>query len=149
MSDTTQADLIRNFVKYLATSQKLDVFNYSVYVNREKNAFYVNAIPHFPIVRLKVDNDENTKSIELALKITENTAGLPPDTLDRVCTFEISVTMDEEGKLRVHTDLSKDAVFAQLPPEITEAIRKACADLELHNTALQGKLQAWYDEHAK
>lgn len=149
MSDTTQADLIRNFVKYLATSQKLDVFNYSIFVNKEKDAFYVNAVPHFPIVRLKVDNDKNKKSIELALKITENSAGLPPDTLDRVCTLEVSVTMDEEGKLRVHTDLSKDAVFMQLPPEVTEAIRKACADLEQQNAALQGKLQAWYDEHAK
>jgi len=149
MSDTAQSDLIRNFVKYLVESQKLDVFNYSIFVNKEMDTFYVNAVPHFPIVRLKVDNDKNKEKIEVALKITESAPDKPADALDRVCTLEVSVTMDKDGKLHVHTDLSRDAVFAQLPPQVTDAIKKVYADLEEQNTALQGQLQAWYDEHAK
>jgi len=103
----------------------------------------------FPIVRLKVDNDKNKEKIEVALKITKSAPDKPADALDRVCTLEVSVTMDKEGNLRVHTDLSRDAVFAQLPPQVTDAIKKVYADLEQQNAALQGQLQAWYDEHAK
>lgn len=148
MSDTTESDLIRSLVKYLVNSQKLEVFNYSVFVNRENDTFYVNAVPRFPIVRLKIDNDRNKKTIELALRITENTPELPADSLDRVCTMGVSVTMDESGKLKVHTDISKDAVFTRLPAPVTEAIQKACEDLEKENSALQKQLQVWYDEHA-
>ena len=148
MSDTQQTDLIKSFVKYLVTSQKIEVFNYAIFVNREKDAFFVNAVPHFPIVRLKVDNDRNKKSIEVALRITENTPELPPDSLDRVCTLGVSVTMDEAGKLRVHTDLAEDACFAQLPAPVRDAIKEIYADLEKGNAALQHQLQAWYDEHA-
>jgi hypothetical protein len=149
MSDTTQADLIRSFVEYIIKSQKLEVFNYSIFVNKEKDAFFVNAVPHFPLVRLKVDNDKNKKSIEVALRITENAAELPADSLDRVCTMGVSVTMDEEGKLRVHTDLAQDACFAQLPAPVRDAIKEVYSDLEKGNAALQSQIQAWYDEHAK
>jgi len=149
MSDTQQTDLIRSFVDYLITSQKLEVFNYSIFVNKEKDAYFVNAVPHFPIVRLKIDNDKNKKSIEVALKITENAAERPADSLDRVCILGVSVTMDKEGKLRVHTDLAQDALFAQLPAPVTDAIKKIYADLERGNAALQDQLQAWYNEHAR
>ena len=149
MSDTKQTDLIRNFVEYLIKSQKIEVFNYSIFVNKEKDAFFVNAVPHFPIVRLKVDNDKNKKTIGAALNILENTPELPADSLDRVCVLGVSVIMDEAGKLRVHTDFSRDAVFAQLPLAVTDAIKKIYANLESENTALQEQLQAWYDEHAK
>ena len=148
MSDTKESDLIRSLVEYLVKTQKLELFNYSVFVNREKDAFYVNAVPKFPIVQLKIDNDKNKKTIELALRITENTPELPADSLDRVCTMGVSVAMDENGKLKVHTDISKDAVFTQLPAPVTEAIKKACEDLEKENSALQKQLQALYDEHA-
>jgi len=149
MSDNRQADLIKSFVDYLVTSQKLDVFNYSIFVNKEKDAFFVHAVPHFPIVRLKIDNDKNKKSIEVALRIAEHAADLPEDALDRVCRLGVSVTMDEEGKLRVHTDLAQDACFAQLPGPVRDAIKKVYADLEKGNAALQAQLQAWYDEHAR
>jgi hypothetical protein len=149
MSDTQQTDLIKSFVDYLISSQKLEVFNYSIFANKEKDAFFVSAVPHFPIVRLKIDNDKNKKSIEVALKITENAADRPADSLDRVCTMGVSVTMDKDGKLRVHTDLSQDACFAQLPAPVTDAIKKIYSDLEEGNAALQRQLQAWYDEHAR
>ena len=149
MTDTQQTDLIKSFVNYLITSQKIEVFNYSIFVNREKDAFFVNAVPHFPLVRLKIDNDKNKKSIEVALKITENAANMPADSLDRVCTLGVSVTRDDKGKLRVHTDLSQDACFAQLPAPVTDAIKKIYADLEKGNAALQGQLQVWYNEHAR
>ncbi len=149
MTDTTQTDLIRSFVDYLISSQKLEVFNYSIFVNKEKDAFFVNAVPHFPLVRLKIDNDKNKKSIEVVLKITETAADRPADSLDRVCTMGVSVSMDKDGKLRVHTDLAQDAVFAQLPAPVTDAIKKIYADLEKGNAALQSQLQAWYNEHAR
>ncbi|MFZ2074688.1 MAG: hypothetical protein WAU64_09470 [Methanoregula sp.] len=149
MSDATQTDLIKSFVDYLMRSQKLEVFNYSIFVNKEKDAFFVNAVPHFPLVRLKIDNDKNKKSIEVALRITENAADRPADSLDRVCTLGVSVSMDEKGKLRVHTDLAQDACFAQLPAPVTDAIKKIYADLEKGNAALQGQIQAWYNEHAR
>jgi hypothetical protein len=149
MTDTTQTDLIKSFVDYLMTSQKLEVFNYSIFVNKEKDAYFVNAIPHFPLVRLKIDHDNTKKSIELALRITGSAADRPADSLDRVCTLGVSVTRDEEGKLRVHTDLSQDACFAHLPAPVTDAIKKIYADLEKGNAALQSQLQAWYDEHAR
>jgi len=149
MSDTQQTDLIKSFVEYLVKSQKLEVFNYSIFANKEKDVFFVNAVPHFPIVRLKIDNDKNRKSIEVALKVTEKPADVPANSLDRVCTFEVSVTMDEEGKLRVHTDMCRDAVFAQLPAQVANAIKKVYAELEKGNAALQDQLQAWYDEHTK
>ncbi len=149
MSDNKQSDLIKSFVDYLIASQKLEVFNYSIFVNKEKDAFFVNAVPHFPIVRLKVDNDNNKKSIEVALKITEAAADKPVDSLDRVCSFEVCVTRDDTGKLRVHTDLAPDAVFAQLPAPVTDAIKKVYAELEKTNAALQDQIRAWYDEHAR
>jgi hypothetical protein len=149
MSDNKQSDLIKSFVDYLVTSQKLEVFNYSIFANKEKDAFFVNAVPHFPIVRLKIDNDNNKKSIEVALKITETAADKPADSLDRVCSFEVSVTRDDKGKLRVHTDLAQDAVFAELPAPVTDAIKKVYAELEKSNAALQDQLQAWYNEHAR
>jgi hypothetical protein len=149
MADTQQTDLIKSFVDYLMKTQKLEVFNYSIFVNKEKDAFFVNAVPHFPLVRLKIDNDKNKKSIEVALKITGNTAEPPADSLDRVCTLGVSVSRDSEGKLRVHTDLAQDACFAQLPASVTDAIKKIYADLEKGNAALQGQIQAWYDEHAR
>ena len=149
MSDNKQTDLIKSFVDYLVTSQKLEVFNYSIFVNKEKDAFFVNAVPHFPIVRLKIDNDKNKKSIEVALRITEHAADLPADSLDRVCTLGVSVSMDKEGKLRVHTDLAQDACFAQLPGPVRDAIKTVYADLEKGNAALRDQIQAWYDEHAR
>ncbi|WP_424729211.1 hypothetical protein [Methanoregula sp.] len=149
MTDNKQADLIKSFVNYLITSQKIEVFNYAIFVNKEKDAFFVNAVPHFPLVRLKIDNDKNKKSIEVALQVTETAADKSWDSLDRVCSFEVSVTMDEKGKLRVHTDLSKDAVFAQLPAPVTDAIKKVYFELEKSNAALQDQFQAWYDEHAR
>ena len=149
MSDNKQSDIIKSFVDYLVTSQKLEVFNYSIFANKEKDAFFVNAVPHFPIVRLKIDNDKNKKSIEVALKITETAADKPADSLDRVCSFEVSVTRDDKGKLRVHTDLAQDAVFAQLPAPVTDAIKKVYAELEKSNAALQDQLQTWYNEHAR
>ena len=149
MADTQQTDLIKSFVDYLMKTQKLEVFNYSIFVNKEKDAFFVNAVPHFPLVRLKIDNDKNKKSIEVALRITENAADMPADSLDRVCSFEVSVTRDDKGKLRVHTDLSQDACFAQLPAPVTDTIKKVYAELEKGNAALQGQLQAWYNEHAR
>jgi hypothetical protein len=149
MSDNKQSDLIKSFVDYLISSQKIEVFNYSIFVNKEKDAFFVNAVPHFPIVRLKIDNDNNKKSIEVALKISENAADKPADSLDRVCTLGVSVTMDKEGKLSVHTDLAQDACFAQLPAPVMDAIKTVYADLENGNAALQSQLQAWYDEHAR
>ncbi|ABS54935.1 hypothetical protein Mboo_0416 [Methanoregula boonei 6A8] len=149
MSDTKQADLIKSFVDYLISSQKIEVFNYSIFVNKEKDAFFVNAVPHFPLVRLKVDNDKNKKTIEVALKITGSAADPPADLLDRVCTLGVSVTMDKDGKLRVHTDLAQDAVFAQLPAPVTDAIRNIYSELEKGNAALQSQLQAWYDEHTR
>jgi len=149
MSDTQQTDLIRSFVDYLITSQKIEVFNYTIFVNKEKDAFFVHAVPHFPLVRLKIDNDKNKKSIEVALKITETAAEKPADALDRVCSFEVCVTRDDTGKLRVQTDLAKDALFAQLPGPVTDAIKKVYAELEKSNAALQNQLQAWYDEHAR
>ncbi len=149
MSDATQSDLIKSFVDYLITSQKIEVFNYSIFVNKEKDAFFVNAVPHFPLVRLKIDNDKNKKSIEVALKITETAADRPADSLDRVCTMGVTVSTDKEGKLRVHTDLAQDAVFAQLPAPVMDAIKKVYADLEKANAALQSQIQAWYDEHAR
>ena len=115
------------------------MFNYSIFVNKEKDAFFVNAVPHFPLVRLKIDNDKNKKSIEVALKITETAADRPADSLDRVCTMGVSVSMDKDGKLRVHTDLAQDAVFAQLPAPVTDAIKKIYADLEKGNAALQSQ----------
>ena len=49
MSDATQTDLIKSFVDYLMRSQKIEVFNYSIFVNKEKDAFFVNAVPIFPL----------------------------------------------------------------------------------------------------
>ncbi len=115
MSDTKQSDLIKSFVDYLISSQKIEVFNYSIFVNKEKDAFFVNAVPHFPIVRLKIDNDNNKKSIEVALKITENAADRPADSLEQVSTLGVSVTMDKDGKLSVHTDLAQDARVRTIP----------------------------------
>ena len=149
MSENKQSDLIKSFVDYLITSQKLEVFNYSIFVNKERDVFFVNAVPHFPILRLKIDNDKNKKTIEMALKVVEKTADIPAESLDRVCSFEVSVVMDEKGKLRVHTDLTRDAVFAQLPASVTDAIKTLYADLEKGNAALQNQLQAWHDEHAR
>ena len=149
MSDHQQSDLVKSFVDYLITTQKIEVFNYSIFINKEKDAFFVNAVPHFPIVRLKIDNDKNKKSIEVALKITENAADRHADSLDRVCTLGVSVSMDNKGKLRVHTDFAQDACFAQLPAPVTDAIKTVYADIEKGNTALQNQLQAWDHEHAR
>ena len=85
----------------------------------------------------------------MALRITENAADRPADSLDRVCSFEVSVTRDDKGKLRVHTDLAQDACFAQLPAPVTDAIKKIYADLEKGNAALQGQIQAWDNDHAR
>jgi hypothetical protein len=148
MSDNKQPDLIKSFVDYLMTSKKIEVFNYTIFVNKEKDAFFVHAVPHFPLVQLKIDNDKNKKSIEVALKITETVAEKPADSLDRVCSFGVSVTWDDQGKIRVHTELAPDAVFAQLPAPVTDAIKKVYAELEKSNVALQNQLQAWYDQFA-